>query len=295
MTEFKEKFIAYIDILGFKKLTEAAEKGTGPKLSELLEYTKILGATGDKEGYKRYGITTCPESETIETDIDYQITQVSDCAVISVEISPGAIINLVSSCWTTVLYLLRQGLMCRGYITRGTIYHNGEQVVGTGYQEAYERERGVSAFKRNADERGTPFVEIDKMVTDYISDNGDDCVKKMFERFVKRDGDVSALFPFKRLSHSFLIGGIGVKFDPKREKESNNNIRIGILEFKKRIQHHIDTTNEDAVRKSEHYLSALDKQLNHCDETDRIIDDLCKPFLTKRIIDLFKPDIDKRT
>ena len=295
MTEFKEKFIAYIDILGFKKLTEAAEKGTGPELSQLLEYTKLLGTTGDSEAYKRYGITICPESVTINSDIDYQITQISDCAVISVEISPGGIINLVNSCWTSVLHLLRHGLMCRGYITKGTIYHNSDQIFGTGYQKAYEKEGGVSAFKRDADDRGTPFVEIDKVVTDYISENGDDCVKKMFERYVKSDGDVVALFPFKRLSHSFLIGGFGVEFDPEREKESNNNMRIWILDFKEKIQHHIDLDNPNSVKKSEHYLSALDEQLRKCDEVDRIIDDLCKPYLTKRIKDLFKPDIDKKT
>ena len=47
--------------------------------------------------------------------------------------------------------------MCRGYINRGRIYHTTEQQIGTGLNSAVEREKQVSIFKKDADERGTPF------------------------------------------------------------------------------------------------------------------------------------------
>ena len=51
----------------------------------------------------------------------------------------------------------------------------------------------VSAFKRKADENGTPFVEIDPSVCHYIENGSDSCVKEMFSRYVKNDGVVSGL------------------------------------------------------------------------------------------------------
>ncbi len=40
--EFKDKFIGFVDILGFKKMVEAAEAGIGMSLSELLEIIEKL-------------------------------------------------------------------------------------------------------------------------------------------------------------------------------------------------------------------------------------------------------------
>jgi hypothetical protein len=77
--------------------------------------------------------------------------------------------------------------MCRGYITRGSIFHTDSDFLGTGYLKAYEyeSERKVTAFKRTADEKGTPFVEVDRVVCEYIQQGDDLCVKNMFSRFVK--------------------------------------------------------------------------------------------------------------
>ena len=46
MSEFKEKFIAFIDILGFKRLVEDAEAGKGLPLTQL---TKLLESFGSAE------------------------------------------------------------------------------------------------------------------------------------------------------------------------------------------------------------------------------------------------------
>lgn len=273
--EYQEKFIAYVDILGFKKLVKESENGTGMTLSELMELPKCLGTPDDVLRFKKFGPTTCPASSCINRDLDFKLTQISDCVIVSSEISPAGVINLVSHCWGAVLKLLQKGIMCRGYITKGKIYHTEtSQFIGSGYNEAVSKEKTVNAFKREADERGTPYVELDSIVCKYVKDCGDRCVKEMFSRFVKEDGDLAALFPFKRLSHSFLIAGFGIKFDPNREKSSNQNMRILIKELKRRILEFVNKANPDAIRKSEHYIKALNDQLVVCDKTDEMIDRL---------------------
>lgn len=277
--EFKEKFIGFVDILGFKKMVETAESGAGMPLPELLHLLKLLGKPEDQERFRKYGPTLCPYSMHLQRDLDFRVTQISDCVVVSAEISPAGVINLVSHCFGAVIRLMTKGIMCRGYITKGLIYHTDSQVIGSGYQKAYDQEANVSAFKRKADEKGTPFVEVDQSVCDYVRDYGDKCVKEMFARQVKGDGVVTAIFPFQRLEHSFLIAGFGVKFDPEKERRSNRNLRKWITDFKEKIEMLIDKTNPSAISKAEHYIAALDAQLEVCDSTDEMISKLA-PFFS---------------
>lgn len=277
--EFKDKFIAFVDILGFKGLVEEAAAGTGLALSELLELLKNFGSPEERDKFTKHGPMTCPQSAYLQRDLNFRLTQLSDCAIVSTEISPAGVINLVSHCWGIVINLMHSGIMCRGYITRGAIFHTDSQVIGPGYQNAYENESKVAAFKRQADERGTPFVEVDRSVCEYVRQCEDKCVKEMFSRCVKDDGEVVALFPFKRLAHSFIIGGDwGHKFDPEKERQSNQNLRLLITRLKERVMSFVDTSNPSAVTKAEHYIEALNAQLAVCDDTDRAISMLSSPF-----------------
>jgi hypothetical protein len=276
--EFKDKFIGFVDILGFKKMVEAAETGTGMALSELLETLENLDAPDDRKNFEEYGPSICPESPYIQRDLDFRVTQISDCVIVSSEVSPAGVINLVYHCWKAVIRLLKKGIMCRGYITRGSIYHTDAQILGSGYQNAYSKEKKVAAFKREADERGTPFVEVDQAVCNYVRESGGPCVKEMFSRFVKDDGVVIALFPFKRLAHSF--GGFFdySKIDAEEEKRSNNIVRGWLENFKELVSALVDQSNPNAVRKAEHYIAALDVQLEVCKKTDKEIDRLKSPW-----------------
>lgn len=269
--DFKDKFIGFVDVLGFKNLVEAAETGRGLPLEAILEVLKGVGSSEDRRAFVVYGPIICPASRYIQRDLDFQVTQISDCAIISSEVSPAGVINLVNHCWKAVTRLLKQGLMCRGYIARGRIFHTDTQVIGSGYQQAYERERQVSAFKRSADERGTPFVEVDRSVCDYVAHSEDQCVKEMFSRQVKDDGTVVALFPFQRLSHSFAVGGFGQVINAQRERESNETMRRTLQTVKERVESFVDTSNPNAMSKAEHYIKALNDQLRICDEIDEAI------------------------
>jgi hypothetical protein len=94
----------------------------------------------------------------------------------------------------------------------------------------------------------------------------------MFSRFVKYDDQSGVIFPFQSLSHSFLIcDWKGTSFDPKKELDSNKNLRLSIQRMKDGVIKFVDRSNLDAIRKSEHYLKALDDQLAMCDKTDEFI------------------------
>jgi hypothetical protein len=242
-------------------------------LNKLLEVLNELGTPEDRIKFEKNGPMTCPDSKYIKHDLDFRLTQISDCVIVSSEVSPAGIINLVSHCWGAVLRLLTKGIMCRGYITAGKLYHTDVQIIGSGYQNAHSKEDQVTAFKREADERGTPFVEIDPAVCGYVRDYGDSCVKEMFSRYVKDDGIVTALFPFQRLQHSFIIGDwFGYPFNPERERQSNENMRSNIEKMKERVVALVEQSNPDAVRKAKHYIAALDAQLEVCKKTNDIID-----------------------
>lgn len=71
-----------------------------------------------------------------------------------------------------------------------------------------------------------------------------------------------------------MIARFGTKFDPQKEKNSNHNMRLLIKELKDRVMEFVDKSNPDAVRKSEHYIKALNDQLAVCDKTDEMIDRL---------------------
>ena len=246
---------------------------TLPELDEMLEG---LGRPKDREHIIEYGPAICPRSTYNRWDLDFEILQVTDCVVVSAEVSPAGAINLVNHCWRAAMRLLKKGVMVRGYITRGSIYHSGNKVIGSGYQNAYSMESEVTAFKRTADELGTPFIEVDQAVCDYIRDCGDNCVKTVFSRYVKGDGEVTAIFPFKALAHS--IGNTGQPFNCEREKQSNQVVKQWINDLKKRVMELVDSSNPRAVIKAEHYMLALDAQLELCAENDEMLGALNLPY-----------------
>ena len=173
--------------------------------------------------------------------------------------------------------------MCRGYIKRGQIYHTEQRQIGTGLSDVVDREKQVSIFKMESNERGTPFIEIDSDVIEYVAHQPDKCVKEMFWRMVRKEGDIGAIFPFQRLNHQLVLGGFRSRFDPERERSSVNNMRTCIRDMKRQVEENIDPSNESARRKGTHYIRLLDAQLEACDKTEEMIDYLMQPLSTGRI------------
>lgn len=272
--DFEDKFVAFIDILGFKSMVEASEAGTGRSVEDLIGLMRDLGTAQSKAELQAHGPTICPESRRIAQDVGFELTQASDCAIISTELSPAGLISMLNHCWISAMALLRKGVLIRGYITRGRIHHCGATVLGTGYHSAYKREQGVTAFRIEVDEVGTPFIEIDATVQTYLREDTDPCVRKMADRMTRSHEGTMAIYPFKAMSHGF---GIGADFDVEREKRSNENVRRRIQRYRDAIASLPDAASEKVARKIRHYLAALDAQLAIADQTDGMIDFLSSP------------------
>src|SRR4051794_9415169 len=107
---FAEKFIGFVDILGFTNMVQETEAGRGLSLDEILTATNELGSAEIRDRYRQRGPTICPQSAKIAPDVDFQITQLSDSVLVSTEISPAGVISLVSHCSQACFSLLTKGI-----------------------------------------------------------------------------------------------------------------------------------------------------------------------------------------
>lgn len=269
--KFEDKFVAFIDVLGFKSMIEKAELGEGRSIAEIFGILDHLGNVKDLNGIRAFGPSLCRQSKRIKHDVGFEITQISDCAVISAEVSPAGVINLISHCWGSVYMILGEGALVRGVITRGNVIHEQGRLIGSGYQNAYAKEGSTTAFAIDPDERGTPFVEVDRNVVDYIDGCGDSCVQEMFSRMVKNDGSVWAVYPFDQLQPFLSFGGLQ-KLDADGQRKHVHNVKKTITSLIDKVMASVDPSNERALRKTRHYIAALDRQLAECDRVYALID-----------------------
>src|SRR5690242_13343286 len=128
---YQDKFIAFVDILGFSELVMKSEAGGdgAPDAKYILDLTGKLGSAKERDHFAKYGPTHCPCAPYLSKDLDFRVTQISDCVVISAEVSPAGVINLLQHCFGIAIQILQAGHLCRGYITRGSIVHTDKQFI----------------------------------------------------------------------------------------------------------------------------------------------------------------------
>ena len=178
--------------------------------------------------------------------------------------------------------------MCRGYIKRGLIYHTNDYCVGSGLNEVVEGEKNVSIFKTEDDEHGTPFIEIDKNILEYVNDEtSDDGVKKAFSEFTRTKKldvvVVAAIFPFKRFDPGDSIPW-GEKLDSDKAKahEAIATVRNWMHRVEEMVRRHVDHSDESsrqsALQKERCIIQMLDDQRAVCDRTERAIHEMAESF-----------------
>ncbi|WP_421848728.1 hypothetical protein [Marinomonas sp.] len=265
--DFKEKVIAFIDIIGFKNIVENSEKGEGKSLSEILEILNIFNTPRN---------TVCALSDD---DLDFVITQISDCAVISAELSDLGIVNLIEHCHSvTSGLMLDHGIMCRGYITIGNIYHTPTQVVGTGYQKAYLGEGKVIIFQQ-CDEK-TPFVEIGPEVQKRLDDIHDPCIKSYIKLNTHSDDVYQAINPFSCLTRLA---------DSSEHTKQLHRVKGIISGLKLKISTISPDEDKNAFAKSKYYYSFLNEQNQKCDELISREETLSQPFPSRKMDEIYNP------
>jgi hypothetical protein len=272
---YEDKFIAFVDILGFSDLVRQSEEKTEGSLSveELLVLTEKLGTSEGEARFAKSGPVVCPCSPYISKDLGFQITQVSDCVVVSTEVSPAAIINLVQHCFGVSISLLMAGYLCRGFITRGKIFHKNGQFIGSGYMKAVDGEKRVSIFQLDSAERGTPFIQIDPTICQYVDEQDDACVKTQFTRMTESDGHETGISPFgalKRMPSTVIDSN----FDPLKWKGSIQVMRDHMQRLMTQLEKAEIRASESGREKIAHYKRKIGEVLAVKDREIELMDKL---------------------
>ena len=160
----EERFVAFLDILGFKDLINSIEEN-GKGSCETLKAVKSILNFMDEETYEpNYG-SDLPIYKNINGQIfelelgDPRLTYVSDCVVISAEPTLDGFKALSNKIHKITSDLAVDGFFCRGAISKGKLFHKGRILFGSAYVRAYQLEEGEAKY---------PRVIIDPNILDFF-------------------------------------------------------------------------------------------------------------------------------
>ena len=140
MREYKDCYIAYLDILGFKELLKKPD-------DNLCEYIAGLFDRIQEE----YHITVNSTGKHLVDPALIKQKIMSDSICIYVEASvPNALAGLIATCDYFQVRLSRQNapVLVRGAIVRGNLYAEDDVVFGQGFVDAYQMEEKTAKYPR---------------------------------------------------------------------------------------------------------------------------------------------------
>lgn len=139
--QYEDRYVAFIDILGFKNLIERSD-GVSPEVAieELVRALEvphevdlkgiILGRIGDISASR------------------HSLTAFSDCVAVSTIATEQGLMNLLFHVRAILFRLLRLGFLARGGIALGSVYHQDGKILGPAMLEAYRLEHRVAIYPR---------------------------------------------------------------------------------------------------------------------------------------------------
>ncbi len=228
-SNYENKAILFIDILGFKSLI-AEHQSLGPQyiFDNFLQY---FSENYHKEYIlKDFLATVCPASKKQNADLNYHSFQISDSFIATAELSPVGVVNLINIARYIQLKTLNKGILVRGYLGCGSVYHVGNQIFGPAYQEAYENERNIifKSFK------GPPVIQVSDRLQRIVE--VDDCCKEMFNRMIISKDQKMVINPFMFIESIFS--------DFKNTKKNINIVLEKLLKYDDWIDRSIKLNDE---------------------------------------------------
>ena len=143
MSEYKDKIVAFIDVLGFKNLVKEQDCKT------ILDIVKNIQETGKHD----FSYEAIAKIQNENDTLDKQISVFSDSIIISINHDDTehqlGIKELLDTISSLQLNLARwQKKFIRGGITFGKIYHEANICYGPAFIKAYELESKVAFYPR---------------------------------------------------------------------------------------------------------------------------------------------------
>lgn len=140
MREFKDCYIAHLDILGFKALLKTPSDNLCEYIASLFDRMQ-----------KKYHITVNSTGKHLVDPALVKQKIMSDSICFYVEASvPNALAGLIATCNYFQVRLSRQNdpVLVRGAIVRGNLYAEDDIVFGQGFVDAYLMEEKTTKYPR---------------------------------------------------------------------------------------------------------------------------------------------------
>lgn len=168
MREYKECYIAVLDLLGFKTLLNSCDCETIASFFD--EINQLYTISYNKTG------------KPIISKDDLHIKVMSDTVCVFVEVSvKNALTALIAICDYLQIRLLRFNtpILSRGAIVKGQIYHNQDVLFGNGFVNAYCLQEKTTVYPRIIiedevvksykafDEAGQKYLDMNLIKDDY--------------------------------------------------------------------------------------------------------------------------------
>lgn len=171
---YQNRFVLFLDILGFKKIIEKTiekEEDKPLEIDNLYAVLKMINGTAINKS-------------NIESR---KATQFSDSIVVSFhEDDSGEFLNLLDDISKLLFQLVFKGIICRGAIAYGKFIHDNNFLFGPALNEAYETESKAAMY---------PRIILDKSITKLLKEKkilknkGNEFLDSRIEEYLQEDLD----------------------------------------------------------------------------------------------------------
>ena len=170
--DYENRIVAYVDILGFKKLVDDSQKDgeVSERIYNALKRIHKIEVKNYSEGFSN------------GTEFGIEVSTFSDNAVISYPAEKDNLFFLIIELIHLQLDLVIEGVLIRGGITIGKLHHDKDIVYGPAMVQAYEFESKIAVYPRI-------IVDVQAIISYIKGIHGDsDAVKEIF-KLLRRDSD----------------------------------------------------------------------------------------------------------
>lgn len=236
MAEYKDCYIAYFDILGFKEIVKN------------MPCDKIVSMFEAAKHNQYFSIVSGGEHECQERDLlrpeDIHLKIMSDSIIIFTEAKyynslPGLIITCAY--YQAYMLALPEPVLLRGGIAKGNLYYDGNIIFGPGFIDAYLLENNNAIV---------PRVIFPQILFSQFN-NGDEAIKHFASKMLKLEADqfysLDYFYVLCQLTihdHPLIIDDLYAYIQRTLATTTNQSIREKFLYLKERIQPYYDHREE---------------------------------------------------
>lgn len=127
---YKQKYVAFIDILGFSDMVEVGDASPSARI-DILRALQLL-----------------QDSLCEDKSIEMKLRHFSDCVVLSAVRNPSGLLEMLISIDLLTSNLLQYDVLVRGGLSVGGIHHDDDILFGIGVNRSYTLEHHKAVFPR---------------------------------------------------------------------------------------------------------------------------------------------------